>query len=86
MAWVKGHKGIKGNEEANKLCREASIIGHESEGVVTAAGLRAWSKGAGAEAREGGGDGILVWHCRAISSYTWCVTEKGPQRRWLHKI
>ena len=27
----------------SKLCREASILGHESEGVVTA-GLRAWSK------------------------------------------
>ena len=44
MVWVKGHKGIKGNEEADKLCREASILGHESEGVVTPAGLRAWSK------------------------------------------
>ena len=23
---------------------------------------------------------------REISAYTWCVTEKGPQRKWLHKI
>ena len=38
-----------------------------------------------AEAR-GGGEGILGWHCRAISTYTWCVTEKGSQRGWLHKI
>ena len=36
--------------------------------------------------RRGGGEGILRWHSRAISAYTWCVTEKGPQRRWLHKI
>ena len=39
-----------------------------------------------AEARGGSGEGILGWHCRTISDYTWCVTEKGPQRKWLHKI
>ena len=44
LAWVKGHKGIEGNENADKLCREASILGHESEGVVTPAGLKAWSR------------------------------------------
>ena len=32
-------QGIKGNEEANRLCKEASILGHEAEGVVTPAGL-----------------------------------------------
>ena len=36
-----------------------------------------------AEARGGSGEG---WHRRAIKAYTWCVTEKGPQRKWLHKI
>ena len=44
IAWVKGHKDIKGNEKANKLSKETSILGHESEGVVTPAGLRAWAK------------------------------------------
>ena len=31
----------------------------------------------------GGGEGILGRHRRAISAYTWCVMEKGPQRKWL---
>ena len=75
MAWVKGHKGIKGNEEADKLHREASILGHESEGVVTPAGLRAWSKRVRAKARGGGGEGILGWHRRAISAYI-CVSQR----------
>ena len=35
---------------------------------------------------RGGQEGILRWHPRAISAYTWCVTEKGPQRKWLHRI
>ena len=86
LAWVKGHKGIEGNEKADKLCKEASILGHESEGVVTPAGLRAWSKRVRAEARGGTGEGILGWNHKAISAYTWCVTEKGPQRKWLHRI
>ena len=39
------------------------------------AGLRTWSKCVRAEARGGGGEGILRWHRRAISAYTWCVTD-----------
>ena len=45
MTWVKGYKKIKGNEEADKLCREALILGHKSWEVVTPASLRAYSKG-----------------------------------------
>ena len=37
-------------------------------------------------ARGGNGQGVLGWHRKAISAYTWCVTEKGPQNKWLHKI
>ena len=38
-----------------------------------------------AEAR-GPGEGILGWHRKAISAYTWCATEKGPQKKWLHFV
>ena len=59
LAWVKSHKGIEGNKKVDKLCREASILGHELEGVVTPAGLKAWSRRVGVEARGGSGEGIL---------------------------
>ena len=83
---MKGHKDIKGNEAADKLSKEASILGHESEGVVTPAGLRAWARRVRAEARGGAGEGILPWHRRAVSAYTWCITERGPQKKWLNHI
>ena len=86
ISWVKGHKDIKGNERADTLSKQASILGHESEGVVTPAGLKAWARRVRAEARGGSGEGILGWHRRAISAYTWCITEKGPQKKWLHHI
>ena len=63
-----------------------SILGHESEGAVTPAGLRAWARRERATARGGSGQGILGWHRKAISAYTWCVTEKGPQNKWLHYV
>ena len=86
MAWVKGHKNIKGNMKTDKISKETSILGHESKGVVTPAGLRAWARRERKEARGGGGEGVLGWHRKAISAYTWCVTGKGPQRKWLHHI
>ena len=60
---------------------------HESEGLVTPAGLRAHSKRVRAEAKGGGGEeGILGWHRKAISAYIWCLIEKEPQQRWVHPI
>ena len=72
IAWVKGHKDIKGNELADKISKQASILGHESEGVVTPADLRAWARRERAEARGGGitacwgGAGKLCQHTRGV--------------------
>ena len=87
ISWVKGHKDIKGNERADVLSKQASILGHESEGIVTPAGLKAWARRVRAETRGGGnGNGLLGWCRKALSAYTWCRTNKGPQNEWLFKI
>ena len=86
ISWIKGHKDIRGNEKADILSKQTSILGHESEGTVTPAGLKAWARRVRAEARGGSGIGILGWCRKAVSAYTWCRTNKGPQNEWLFKI
>ena len=51
--------------------------------MVVPAGLGAWSKRVRAEARGGGGEGILGWQYQPTPGVS---LEKGPQRRWLHKV
>ena len=76
LTWVKEHKEIKGNEAADKRSKQASILGHESEGIVTSADLKAWSRRVRAEARGGNGNGLLGWCREALSAYTWCRSDK----------
>ena len=59
---------------------------HESEGVVTPVGPRAWARRERAEARGGNGKGLLGWSRKAMSAYTWCRSNKGSQNEWLHRI
>ena len=36
--------------------------------------------------QERGNNGLLGWCRKALSAYTWCRTNKGPQNEWLFKI
>jgi len=36
--------------------------------------------------REGFGKDRHKWGNQALAAYTWCRSNKGPQRSWLHKI
>ena len=83
---VKGHKDIKGNKTADKLSKHASILGHESEGVVKPAGLKAWARRVRAEARGGNENGLQGWCRKALSAYTWFRTNKGPQNESLLRV
>ena len=72
-------------EEADRLSKDASILGLKSEGVVTPVGLRAWSRRVRADPRGRNGSGLLGWGRKALSAYTWCRSDKGPQNGWLFK-
>ena len=50
------------------------------------AGLRVWARRVRAEARGGNGNGLLGWCRKALSTYTWCRTNKGLQNEWLFKM
>ena len=83
ISWVKGAQDIKGEEKADILSKQASILGHESEGIVPPGRLRAWARKERAEARRGKWDGLLRWCRKALSAHTWCRTNKGPQNDWF---
>jgi len=40
----------------------------------------------GHQAREGFGIERYKWGNQALAAYTWCRSNKGPQRSWLHKV
>jgi len=73
-------------EAADKLVGEASAGGHGNP-VITAEGIRAWSKGKirRHQAREGFGDNRHRWGNQALAAYTLLRTNKGPQLSWLKK-
>ena len=87
ISWVKGYKDINSNKRANIMSKEASILGYDSDGVVTLVGLKAWARRVRTEVRGGGnGNGLLGWCRKALSAYTWCRTNKGLQNEWLFKF
>ena len=55
---IQRRKDIKGNEAADKLRKQESNIRHESEGIVTPAGLKTCSNRIIEEARRGNGNGL----------------------------
>ena len=80
--WVKGHSGVKGNEEADTMARKAAWIGRRmtQTSITTPAGIRQ-----SFPMHPKLGRGRKEWSKQAIKGLTYLTTDKGYQRAWLKK-
>jgi len=86
--WVKAHNELHGNEEADRLAKEATNL-YPEEPQITEGGLKqAWKRMREEERRvKGVGMGRVVkWNRKARVAYVQCRTGKGNLQAWRHKI
>ena len=87
LAWTKAHIGIRGNERADQMAKEAS--GYQGANKVTQGGIKAvWQEMRRNERRvEGFGKGrVIGWNRTSVTAYSHIRTGKGRLRGWRKKI
>jgi len=88
FGWVKAHNELHGNEEADRLAKEATNL-YPEDPQITEGGLnQVWRRMREEERRvKGAGMGRVVrWNRRARVAYVQCCTGKGNLQAWCHKI
>ena len=88
FGWVKAHNELHGNEEADRLAKEATNL-YSEDPQITEGGLKQpWKKMREEERRvKGTGMGRVVrWNGKARVAYVQCRTGKGNLQAWRHKI
>jgi len=87
ISWIRGYIGIPGNVKADARALFESFRARISgiTAIATEGGIRARFKAVSRDERTQRGYGVrrTEWGKRALSAYTWCRTDRGPQRSWM---
>ncbi|KAF8424370.1 hypothetical protein EV426DRAFT_712188 [Tirmania nivea] len=76
-----GHSEVEGNERADRKAKEMAWVGKRMlrPDFITPAGIRqAFPMGRPSKQTK--------WNWEALRGLTYVVTDRGPQRWWLHKV
>jgi len=82
LIWVKGHNGVKGNEEANYRAKLEALNGSllQKPNLATPASIKQ------AHPLYQHSSPVKSWDRQALKGLTYIVTDRGPFRHWLHHI
>jgi len=88
FGWVKAHNELHGNEEADRLPKEATNLYSEDPQITEGSLKQARRRMREDERRvKGAGMGKVVkWNRKARVAYVQCRTGKGNLQAWRHKI